>query len=323
MTLHVALNHRTRYEYDRSVQMGPQVIRLRPAPHSRTPVLSYALRIEPDGYFLNWQQDPHGNFIARVVFPDKVPRFVVEVDLVADMAVRNPFDFFLEPEAEEFPFAYDPALRQDLEPFLAVEKPGPLVARILKELRAQPAQRTIDFLVGLNQRLQRDVSYTIRMEPGVQTPEETLQLRSGSCRDTGWLLVELLRHMGLAARFVSGYLIQLVADVKSLDGPSGTDRDFTDLHAWCEVYLPGAGWIGLDPTSGLFAGEGHIPLACTPEPSAAAPVSGALGECEVTFEHSMSVRRVWEAPRVTLPYSEEQWAAVQTLGQHIDSELTA
>ena len=323
MTLHVALNHRTRYEYDRPVQMGPQVIRLRPAPHSRTPVLSYALRIEPDGYFLNWQQDPHGNFLARVVYPEKVPRFSVEVDLVADMAVRNPFDFFLEPEAEEFPFAYDAALRQDLEPFLAVGQPGPRVAKILKEVRAQPAQRTIDFLVDLNQRLQKDVAYTIRMEPGVQTPEETLTLRSGSCRDTGWLLVELLRHMGLAARFVSGYLIQLVADVKSLDGPSGTDRDFTDLHAWCEVYLPGAGWIGLDPTSGLLAGEGHIPLACTPHPVSAAPITGALEEAETTFAHTMSVQRVVESPRVTKPYSDDQWRAIDAFGRRVEQQLAS
>ena len=323
MTLHVALNHKTRYEYDRPAQMGPQVIRLRPAPHSRTPVLSYALRIEPDGYFLNWQQDPHGNFLARVVFPDKVSQFVVEVDLVADMAVRNPFDFFLEPEAETFPFGYEPVLRKDLEPYLAAEPAGPLVQRWLETVRAQPPTRTIDFLVELNRRLQSEIAYTIRMEPGVQTPEQTLELRSGSCRDSGWLLVNVLRHLGLASRFVSGYLIQLVADVKSLDGPSGTDRDFTDLHAWTEVYLPGAGWVGLDPTSGLLAGEGHIPLACTPHPVSAAPITGAIEECETTFEHAMSVRRVVESPRVTKPYSDEQWRAVDEFGRRIEQQLKA
>jgi uncharacterized protein (DUF2126 family)/transglutaminase-like putative cysteine protease len=321
MTLHVALNHVTRYDYDRPVQMGPQVIRLRPAPHSRTPVPSYALKIEPTGHFLNWQQDPFGNFLARVVFPEKVGSFEVTVDLVADMAVRNPFDFFLEPEAEEFPFAYEPALRKDLEPFLVTLPAAPLMKKLLRELRAQKRGRTIDFLVDINRRLQADVRYTIRLEPGVQSPEETLTLRSGSCRDSGWLLVQLLRHMGVASRFVSGYLIQLVPDVKALDGPTGTDRDFTDLHAWCEAYLPGAGWIGLDPTSGLLAGEGHIPLACTPHPTSAAPITGAIEECESTFEHTMSVRRIVESPRVTKPYSDEQWHAIDEFGRHIEREL--
>jgi uncharacterized protein (DUF2126 family)/transglutaminase-like putative cysteine protease len=321
MTLHVALNHRTRYDYDRFVQMGPQVIRLRPAPHSRTPVLSYALRIEPEGYFLNWQQDPHGNYLARVVFPEKIKHFHVEIDLVADMAVRNPFDFFLEPDAERIPFTYEPELRTDLEPFLATTPAGPLVQKWLRALREQPATPTVDFLVALNRRLQSEIAYTIRMEPGVQQPEETLSLGSGSCRDTGWLLVHVLRHLGLAARFVSGYLIQLVPDVKSLDGPSGADRDFTDLHAWAEVYLPGAGWIGLDPTSGLLAGEGHIPLACTPHPVSAAPVSGAIETCETEFGHSMSVRRVVESPRVTKPYGDEQWQAIDAFGQRIDARL--
>jgi uncharacterized protein (DUF2126 family) len=323
MTLHVALNHKTRYEYDRRVRMGAQVVRLRPAPHSRTPILSYALKIEPAGYFINWQQDPHGNFLARVVYPEKIDRFLVEVDLVADMAVRNPFDFFLEPNAEKIPFEYEAELRKDLEPYLVTTPAGPLVKKWLRGLRGKPAQSTTDFLVDVNQRLQREVSYTIRMEPGVQSPEETLALGSGSCRDTGWLLVHLLRHLGLAARFVSGYLIQLVADVKSLDGPTGTDRDFTDLHAWTEVYLPGAGWIGLDPTSGLLAGEGHIPLACTPHPISAAPITGGVEECESTFGHEMSVTRILETPRVTKPYSEEQWQAIDAFGHRVERQLQA
>ena len=181
--------------------------------------------------------------------------------------------------------------------------------------------RTIDFIVDLNQRVQQSVSYLIRLEPGVQTPEETLQKASGSCRDSGWLLVQIARHLGLAARFVSGYLIQLTPDEKALDGPSGTEVDFTDLHAWCEVYLPGAGWIGLDPTSGLFAGEGHIPLASTPNPAAAAPISGMVSPCEVEFDHEMYVRRIHEDPRVTKPYSDQQWQAIVDLGHRVDREL--
>ena len=320
MSIHVALNHATHYRYDRRVQLGPQVVRLRPAPHCRTPVLSYSLRIEPEPHFINWQQDPFANHLARLVFPESTTEFKVTVDLVAEMAVFNPFDFFLEPSAEKFPFAYEPALAHDLAPYLVRAEATPRFAAYLRSV-PRTEQRTIDFLVGLNQRLQGDIKYLIRMEPGVQTPELTLTNASGSCRDTGWLMVQLLRHIGLAARFVSGYLIQLKPDVKALDGPSGAETDFTDLHAWCEVYLPGAGWIGLDPTSGLLAGEGHIPLACTPEPSSAAPVEGVVDDCEVEFAHRMAVTRIYESPRVTLPYSDAQWQAIVALGHRVDGQL--
>jgi uncharacterized protein (DUF2126 family) len=322
VSIHVALNHVTHYRYDRLVALGPQIVRLRPAPHCRTRIISYSLKAAPAKHFINWQQDPQANYLARFVFPEKAQELRIEVDLVAEMSVLNPFDFFLEPYAEEFPFAYQPAEKRDLAPYLITLRGEPLFAEYLGAI-PRARTRTIDFLVGLNARLARDIKYLIRMEPGVQTPELTLANRSGSCRDSTWLLVQLLRHMGLAARFVSGYLIQLTADVKSLDGPSGPERDFTDLHAWCEVYLPGAGWIGLDPTSGLLAGEGHIPLACTPEPTAAAPVSGAVDQAEVQFAHHMRVQRVWEAPRVTKPYTEEQWAEIATLGHDIDARLLA
>jgi uncharacterized protein (DUF2126 family)/transglutaminase-like putative cysteine protease len=322
VSIHAALHHVTRYRYDRPVNLGPQVVRLRPAPHCRTPIVSYSLRVEPATHFVNWQQDPFANHLARLVFPEKTTEFTVTVDLVAEMSVYNPFDFFLEPEAEHFPFAYGADTLPDLAPYLAR---GALTPRFEAFLASIPRERarTIDFLVGLNQRLQREIAYLIRMEPGVQTPEQTLETGSGSCRDTGWLLVQTLRHLGLAARFVSGYLIQLKPDVKSLDGPSGTEVDFTDLHAWCEVYLPGAGWIGLDPTSGLMAGEGHIPVACTPEPSSAAPVSGLVDECEVEFGHEMRVTRIHESPRVTQPYTEAQWADIVALGHAVDAQLRA
>ena len=325
MSIHVALNHVTEYHYDRPIELGPQVVRLRPAPHSRSRILSYSLRVEPGAHFVNWQQDPFANFQARLVFPEKTSHFKVTVDLVAEMAVYNPFDFFLEPSAETVPLTYASELQDELAPYLVCAPELAKAKRFQKylaDIGRQP-QRTIDFLVGLNQKLQQDISYLIRMEPGVQTPEESLQKASGSCRDSAWLMVQLLRHLGLAARFVSGYLIQLAPDVKALDGPSGTEVDFTDLHAWCEVYLPGAGWVGLDPTSGLLAGEGHIPLACTPQPSSAAPIEGLIDECEVEFAHDMHISRIHESPRVTRPYTEEQWAQVLELGEQVDAQLLA
>jgi uncharacterized protein (DUF2126 family) len=322
VSIHVVLNHVTHYRYDRLVGLSPHVVRLRPAPHSRTRILAYSMQIEPKRHFINWQQDPQSNYLARVVFPDKTQELRIEVDLLAEMAVLNPFDFFLEPHATQFPFAYTQEEKSELGPYLAKHPAGALLAAYLASI-PRDSVGTANFLVDLNSRLSRDVRYLIRLEPGVQTPEETLASASGSCRDSGWLLVQLLRHLGLAARFASGYLIQLASDVKSLDGPSGPSADFADLHAWCEVYLPGAGWIGLDPTSGLLAGEGHIPLACTPEPSAAAPVSGAVDSCQVEFEHTLRVERVWEAPRVTKPYTEAQWSEIEILGRSIDADLTA
>jgi uncharacterized protein (DUF2126 family) len=322
MSIHVALHHRTTYRYDRLVALGPQLLRLRPAPHCRTPILSYSLTVLPKNHFINWQQDPQSNYLARLVFPEKTTEFVVQVDLSADLAVTNPFDFFLEPSAEVFPFTYDATLAAEIAPYREIEPAGPLLARWLAQIDPTP-RSTTDFLVDLNARLQRDIGYVIRMEPGIQPCEETLALAKGSCRDTGWLLVQILRHLGFAARFVSGYLIQLKPDVKPLTGPPGPDGDFTDLHAWAEVYLPGAGWIGLDPTSGLLAGEGHIPLAATPSPPSAAPVTGVTESCEVSFGYEMTVTRLRETARVTKPYTDEQWQHIDRLGRVVDRAIAS
>ncbi|SMX23981.1 transglutaminase family protein [Boseongicola aestuarii] len=322
MSIKAAIYHLTHYKYDRPVSLAPQVIRLRPAPHSRTRVISHALRVSPSDHFVNYQQDPYGNWLARFVFPNPVNELKIEVDLTADMTVYNPFDFFVEESAEEWPFSYSEDISPDLVIYKTPEPSGPLLNAFLKTIDPSP-KRTVDFVVGLNAQLAQDIGYVIRMEPGVQTPEETLQTAKGSCRDTSWLLVQILRNLGFAARFVSGYLIQLKPDLVALDGPAGTDKDFTDLHAWCEVYLPGAGWIGLDPTSGLLTGESHIPLAATPHYRNAAPISGAASFAEVDFSFDMQVDRVAEHPRITRPFSDDSWEALDEMGAKVDASLAA
>ncbi|QWC83786.1 transglutaminase family protein [Nocardioidaceae bacterium] len=334
MAIKVALEHRTTYTFDRRVQLHPHTVRLRPAPHTRTAIEAYTLDVSPGEHFLNWQQDPYGNHLARLVFPERTDHLEVTVGLVADLQVVNPFDFFVEEYAEHHPFTYPGQLAGDLEPYLrpvaepgaaasSSSGPGPLATAFTAGIEGLEGQAIVDFLVRVNQAVHEAVAYTIRLEPGVQSPDETLEKGIGSCRDSAWLLVSVLRQLGVAARFVSGYLVQLTSDQASLDGPDGPAADFTDLHAWTEAFVPGAGWIGLDPTSSLFAGEGHIPLSATPHPSSAAPISGALEPCEVSLDFANVVTRFHEDPRVTLPYTDEQWARVREVGAHVDDRLAA
>ncbi|MEW6446268.1 MAG: transglutaminase family protein [Pseudomonadota bacterium] len=322
MSIHVALRHRTTYRFDRAVGLGPHLVRLKPAAHCRTPILSYSLKIEPANHFIHWQQDPFGNFVARLTFPERARELTIDVEVIADLAVINPFDFFIDAHAEHWPFSYAEEQARQLLPYLEQNASGPRFDELVDSIGRARAP-TVDKLVEINRTVCDLVEYSIRMEPGVQTPEETLERGVGSCRDSAWLLVHLARRLGLAARFVSGYLVQLAPDVEALDGPSGPVHDFTDLHAWAEVYVPGAGWIGLDPTSGLMAGEGHIPLASTARPGDAAPIEGATDVCEVEFDFLNEVTRIHESPRVTKPYSDVQWAAMDAFGQRLEARMEA
>ena len=324
MTIKVALHHRTHYAFDRLVGLSPHEVRLRPAAHCRTPIESYSLKVKPAKHFLNWQQDPYGNWVARLVFPEKSRELEIVVDLIADMTVINPFDFFVDPSAESFPFAYSNENFRELAPYLEQVPPTPRFMAWIEKARSRflgAPISTIDLLIAVNRMVREDVNYLVRMEQGIQTPEQTLECAQGSCRDSAWLLVQILRYLGIAARFASGYLIQLAADQKALDGPSGPEKDFTDLHAWCEAYIPGAGWIGLDATSGLLAGEGHIPLACTALPGSAAPVTGMTEVTNTVLSFDMSVTRIHEDPRVTKPFTQAQWTAIDALGKQVDGEL--
>ncbi|RED49570.1 transglutaminase family protein [Seonamhaeicola aphaedonensis] len=320
MALKIVISHKTKYKYDRLVSLSPHIFRLRPAPHSRTPIEAYSIKIKPENHFFNWQQDPFGNYLARLTFPEKTKELSIDVEIIADLKTINPFDFFVEKYAEDYPFQYVDTVKKELLPYLEITDNGPLLNEFLKTIDLSP-RKTIFFLIDINRKINEFLNYSIRLDPGVQTCEETLHSKVGSCRDYAWLFVQVMRHLGFGARFVSGYLVQLKSDEKSLDGPSGPEEDFTDLHAWAEVYVPGAGWIGFDATSGLLAGEGHIPLACTPSFESAAPVKGMTDICETEFFYENTVKRIFESPRVTKPYTEEQWNAIYNLGFKVDEEL--
>lgn len=316
----VRIKHQTVYRYDEPALLGPHVVRLRPADHARTPLLSYNLAIHPEDAEVRWKHNPWGTKEARVSFPAErgIEQFELTVDASFDIHPVNPFDFFVDDEARFLPFEYDPSVARELAPFLRAE----LGERTERFVASVPFEgNTVDYLVKLNQSVASEVSYVIRMDPGVQTPEQTLEVGKGSCRDSAQLLVAALRGRGLAARFVSGYLIQLADEGNIPDLAKGVAADVVDLHAWCEVYVPGAGWIGLDGTSGLLCGEGHVPLAFASDPELAAPVSGSASRPADSFDFSMEIERLGHEPRPRRPYEEPAWAAILDAGETVDAAL--
>ncbi len=322
MTITVGITHITHYKYDRPVSLSPQQIRLRPSPHNKVPVKSYSFGIEPADHFLNWYQDIFGNHVANVVLNGKVTEFKIEVDLKAEIKTINPFDFFIDKKYEQWPFQYDDVTRNELNTYLDIKENGPLLKSWIEQrMQGKNGEITLDLLVYLNQQLNQSLEYTIRLDPGVYSPEQLFAEKKGSCRDMAWTLCQIFRHIGLASRFVSGYSVQLKADIKPLSPPFGPEEDIVDLHAWAEVYIPGAGWIGFDATSGLLCGEGHIPLSASPLPHQSAPVDGLIDKCETIMDHSFILTRIHEDPRVTKPFSESQWAEINELGEKIDKEI--
>ncbi|HET8734537.1 MAG TPA: transglutaminase family protein, partial [Anaeromyxobacteraceae bacterium] len=322
--MRLLVQHDTVYRFPRPAALGPHQVRLRPATHARARIETYALRVsEPSA--VRWQRDPTGNHVAHVTFP-KGSRFAelsIRVEMAVDIRPVNPFDFFLDDRCENVPFAYPEELRPELAPFLDRSDPslagGPLLERFLDGLPA--SGKTVPLVVELNRLVNERTRYVIREEPGVWTPEETLGQGRGSCRDSAVLLVAALRSRGLAARFVSGYLVQLTDEGMIPDEPRGIGRDVVDLHAWAEVFLPGAGWIGLDATSGLLCGEGHIPLACVARPALAAPVVGTSDVGADAFSFEMRVGRLGHEARPTTPYPEETWQELLAASDRADAAI--
>ncbi|GAB3998059.1 hypothetical protein GCM10028807_44750 [Spirosoma daeguense] len=287
MDIRIQLNHQTLYQYDQTVHLSTQLIRLKPNAYCQAIIEDYSLLIKPDNHVLRWQQDAFGNFIARVDFSGEVSYLLIQVQITVSLQPVNPFDFLIDDYALFFPFQYTDSLQHDLAPYRGATEQGSYLTQWIGQIKHQPRQETVSFLINLNQQVFQAIFYQVRLEPGVQSADETLRRSIGTCRDSAWLLVQLIRKLGLAARFVSGYLVEL--SQSSNNTSADAIKDLLALHAWAEVYVPGAGWIGLDPTSGMLVNEAYIPLASTPSPAAAAVITGTTDIAQATLSYSSTV----------------------------------
>jgi len=309
MGIRIALRHRIEQHFSRPVRLSTHWLRLRPAPVTQRAVTAYSLKIDADPHFINWVRDPFENFLARLDLPEAVPRLGLDLELIADLEPQNPFDFLVEPYAANYPFAYDDQLRRELTPYLVQPTPGPRLAAWLAGLEVETGYM-VRFLSLLTQQLSTALAIMPAGRPGPVDLETVFARGAGSCWEIAWLATQTLRALGLAARFVSGYRVRL--DTLS----SAT------LHAWTEVYLPGAGWVGLDPAAGLFVDENYLPLAAAPDPLRALPLVGYREACDERQSEQIEVRELAaeERPWPLTPTEQRDLLAV---GHAVDTDLRA
>lgn len=275
--------HHTQYNFSKPVQASPHIIRLNPTLNYKNKILEHSLQVFPEVFHQNNHLDVYGNPISRLVFLSKIEFLTVEVKMKVEVQDINPFDFFLSLAIENYPFKYPNSVQSYLQSYLEVVD-DEVIEHWLKSKNPPKQHKTLDYVTSLNKLVHQHLNYTVRLEPGVYSPKETIEKGGGSCRDYSWLLVNMYRMHGIAARFVSGYLIDLNFEVDN--------KDQLSLHAWVEVYLPGAGWLGLDPTSGLLVTAYYIPLCAVPHYKDAAAISGNTEVCEVSMSYLSSVSRL-------------------------------
>jgi transglutaminase-like putative cysteine protease len=274
----LTIRHNTVYRYKRPVMFGEHRLMLRPRDSHDLRLVSAELILSPKAT-VRWIHDVFGNSVALVDFDEAARELKVESKLVIERYALDSPTFELDPLAREYPFIYSADDRTDLGRTLDRHYPDP-AGQLEAWAQAFVASRPIDtqaLLAGINSTIKNTFAYKQRWEEGTQPPLETLDLRSGTCRDFALLFIEAARSLGFAARFVSGYLYD-----PALDGTTGNEvKGAGATHAWAEVYLPGAGWIEYDPTNGIIAGENLIRVAVTRDAHQAVPVSGSFdGELE-------------------------------------------
>jgi uncharacterized protein (DUF2126 family) len=311
MSVRVGITHSMLRRFERPVLLSTHWLRLRPAPQTRARITAYSLAVQGGPHYLNWVRDPFENYLARLDVSEPVSTLGLELDLIAELEPINPFDFLSEPDAAQHPFAYPPQLRKELASYLQVTAPGPRCQAWLETLDRAPAS-TVERLDEVNRRVHAAHGLTATAVPGPVDLEAFLERRTGSCWDAAWLLTLSLRHLGLAARFACGYRIVLAKE-------SG-DQDAVSLHTWSEAYIPGAGWIGLDPEAGVFTTEGYIPLACAPDPLHVVPFVGEREAGEKMEGEALRVRRL-DPLDASWPFTDAQWADVQALGHVVERDL--